>query len=501
MSKAVRGHSLTLLREPGVGRGVPLYRRLYERIRDGVLAGALPPGTRLPAARTLAEEEGVSRNTVEAALGRLRAEGFVVRRVGAGTWVSDEIPLRRLQRAATGLGNGEGARTRWALLSARGRRVAEANPGPNEPPGLIFAASGSGLDEVSLKTWNRIVRRRARERSLELLGPPPPAGLPALRKAVATYLHMDRGVRCTADRVVIVNSTQQAVDLAARLLLDPGDAVWLEDPGYVAARRALVAAGARPVPVPVDDEGIDVGAGRSVAPDARLAYVTPSHQYPLGVPLSLARRLALVAWARRANAWIVEDDYDSELRYVGRPLAPLQGIDDSGRVIYVGTFNKVLFPAVRAAYLVLPDALVEPFERAKALSDGFTSPFVQAVLADFIDEGHFSAHLRGLRGLCQARRDAFLAAASALLPAHATLGPAEAGLHVALHLPGRTDDDRIARRAVRAGLSLPSLSAQSMEAPVRGLLLHYGHVSAEEMDAAVEATARVLEEEGCSHDP
>jgi GntR family transcriptional regulator/MocR family aminotransferase len=304
---------------------------------------------------------------------------------------------------------------------------------------------------------------------------------------------MDRGVRCTADRVVIVNSTQQAIDLAARLLLDPGDAVWLEDPGYVAARRAFVAAGARTVAVPVDSEGIDVAAGTALATDARLAYVTPSHQYPLGMTLSLARRLELIAWAARSEAWILEDDYDSELRYDGQPLASIQGIDEFGRVIYVGTFNKILFPGVRAAYLVLPQVLVEPFTRAKALADGFTSPFVQGVLADFIGEGHFAVHLRRVRELYRERRDAFRRAAVDHLPPDAVLGPAEAGIHVALHLPDGVDDRRLSERALREGLALPALSAQSIERTVRGLLVHYGHVAVPELDSATRRLAGVLE--------
>jgi GntR family transcriptional regulator/MocR family aminotransferase len=499
MVKRPLGHSIPLLRDPRDAPGSALHRQLYQRIRDGVLEGAIPPGTRLPAARTLAREEGISRNTVEAALGRLQAEGFVVRHVGAGTWISDRIPARlvpsRTADASYDTCGSAAAPPAQPLLSGRGRRVAEANPDPGEPPGLLFTPSGPGLEDLPLSTWNRVTRRRTRERTGELLAAPPPGGLPALREAVAAYLHLDRGVRGTAERVVIVNSTQQAIDLAARLLLDPGDAVWLEDPGYVAARRAFIAAGARTVAVPVDGEGIDVAAGAALAADARLAYVTPSHQYPLGVTLSLARRLELLAWAKDAEAWILEDDYDSELRYDGRPLASMQGIDESGRVIYVGTFNKILFPAVRAAYLVLPKGLVEPFIRAKALADGFTSPFVQAVLGDFLGEGHFSAHLRRVRELYRERRDAFVKAAARHLPPHAVLGPAEAGVHVAVHLPEGSDDRRLSERARRDGLALPALSAHSIESAARGLLVHFGHVPAAELDSAMRRLAGVLKRE------
>ena len=513
MAKRPRGHSISLLRETATPSDAPLHRLLYDRIRTGVLRGSIPPGTRLPAARTLAREEGVSRNTVEAALRRLKAEGFVTRRVGAGTWISDQIPARLLggrstrgasvrrairgETAPGGVRRGERPR-RVApasdpnLLSLRGTRFSDAEAEPVEPPDHLFAPSAAGLDDLPLRAWNRIARRQIRGSARRLLVPVPPEGMTPLREAIAAYLHMNRGVRCSPDQVLVVNSTQQGIDLAARLLLDPGDAVWLEDPGYLAARRAFVAAGARGVPVPVDEEGIDVRSGTTRAPDARVAYVTPSHQYPLGVTMSLTRRLELLEWASNAKSWIIEDDYDGELRYDGHPLAAVQGINASGRVIYAGTFNKILFPAVRAAYLVLPQPLVEPFVRAKALTDGFTAPFVQALLADFLGEGHFAAHLRTVRDLYRARRDHFLHAVGPHLPSGARLGPADAGVHVALHLAEGTDDRSISRRALRLGLALPALSHQAVESSARGLLVHYGYVSTTVMDAATSLLGRVL---------
>jgi GntR family transcriptional regulator/MocR family aminotransferase len=289
-----------------------------------------------------------------------------------------------------------------------------------------------------------------------------------------------------------VNSTQQAIDLVARLLLDPGDAVWLEDPGYLSAREAIVGSGARVVPVPVDDEGLDVAAGVARAPDARLAYVTPSHQYPLGVTLSLARRLALLDWAERAGAWILEDDYDSELRYDGRPLASVQSIDTSGRVLYVGTFNKILFPALRVAYLVLPPELLEPFARAKRNTDGFTSPLLQKALAEFIADGHFAVHLRKVRALYGERRDRFLVAAREHLSDRVRLGPAEAGMHAALHLPGGVDDVAVSEGAFRRGLSLPALSAQSLESHACGLLVHYGNAPVANIESGTRRLGEVL---------
>lgn len=504
MAKEARGHSIPLLSEPGERSGQPRYLRLYRRIREGVLAGAIPPGTRLPSARTLAREEGISRNTVEAALSQLQAEGFVVRRVGSGSWISDRIPDRLLRPMRFRQSDGRAARRddrRVAAgqpppgarrLSARGVELTVDLADSGAEEGLLFAPCVPALDALPLDSWKRIAARVARRASGPLLVPPPVAGLPELRAAVAAYLSMSRGVRCTADRVVIVNSTQQALDLVSRLLLDAGDTMWFEDPGYRAARCAFAAAGARLVPVPVDAEGIDVAAGVARAPDARLAYVTPSHQYPLGVTLSLARRLALLEWAERSGGWIVEDDYDSELRYDGRPHASMQGIDDGERVIYAGTFNKILFPTLRIAYLVLPPALVTPFARARQLVDGFPPSLTQRVLAEFIHDGYLSIHLRRVRTLYQQRRALFLSAAERYLAGVAQPGGADAGMHVTLHLPAGTDDTAISAAAQRRGLALPALSTYFLGPAASGLVVHYGHVPDSEIERGTRRLAGIL---------
>lgn len=499
MTKKPGGHSIPLIRGPGQLTERPLYVRLYRRIRDGVLRGAIPPGTRLPSARTLAREEGISRNTVEAAYSQLRAEGFLVRRIGAGTWVHDDLP-KHLLRPSGSRGDGAGSRV-WSSgaeppaltdLSLRGRRLAGLGREAPLSPGMTFAPCVPESEAIPLDGWNRIAARRIRRVRSASLVAPPSAGLPALCEAVATYLHLERGVRCVPEQVVIVNSTQQAMDLIARLLLDPDDAVWVEDPGYIPARRAFAAGGARLVSIPVDDEGIDVDYGVSIAAEARLACVTPSHQYPLGVTLSLARRLALLEWAEAAGSWIVEDDYDSELRYDGRPLAAMQGIDERGRVLYVGTFNKILFPGVRVAYLVLPEHLVGPFSQVKEITDGFTSPLVQGVLAEFIAEGHFAAHLRKVRDLYRERRDSFVALAREHLSGEAQLGPANAGMHLALHLPTHVDDEELSRRASARRLALPALSAHAINRPACGLVIHYGNAPITEMERAVREIERIL---------
>lgn len=495
--KKSRGHSIPLLREPHAAPAQPLYRQLYRRIREGVLNGAIAPGTRLPSARTLAREEGIARNTVEGALRQLKAEGFLVRRVGSGTYVRDDIRadlLKPGQVPSPHLAGGTSPRPRTvgAGLSRRGRQTA-ASPASitGTPPELTFAPCLPGLEAIPLESWNRIAARQVRRGSASRLAPPP-EGLPALREAVAGYLHMDRGLRCAPEQVVILNSTQQAIDLVARLLLDPGDGVWFEDPGYIAARNALLAAGARLIAVPVDDEGLDVSRAASLAPSARLAYVTPSHQYPLGVTLSLGRRLEMLEWAARSGAWVLEDDYDSELRHEGRPLASMQSMDGSGRLLYAGTFNKILFPTLRIAYLVLPPELVEPFTRAKELADGCAPPLQQAALAEFIAEGHFSVHLRKVRELYRERRDRFLSVAGEVLPAGVHLGPADAGMHVALHLPDDADDCRISARARRRGLATPALSSYCVDRRMRGLLVHYGNAPPPEIERGTLKLAELL---------
>ena len=498
--KDSRGQSIRLLAEPDADPGRPLYMRLYLRIREGVLQGAIAPGTRLPSARVLARELGVSRNTVEAALRQLQAEGFVVRRVGSGTRVAEDLPARLLkpgaERASRARGAGESRRRASrppGALSARGRWVEAAGDETVLPPGLTFAPCLPGVEGMPWEVWDRIARRHVRRSARSRLSPAP-AGLRALREAIAGYVHMSRGVRCTPDQVVVVESTQQAIDLVARMLLDPGDAVWMEDPGYVSARRAFVAAGARPVPVPVDEDGVDVARGAAVAPDARLAYVTLSHQYPMGVTLSLARRLELLEWAADAGAWILEDDYDSELRYDGRPLASVQGLDASGRVLYAGTFNKVLFPGLRIAYLIVPEELVAAFVRAKEISSGATPLLLQGVLAEFIGEGHFSVYLRRVRDVLAQRRDRFLELAREVLPDSVRPGPAEAGMHAVLHLPPHVDDRALSERARRQWLAVPALSSYAMQSPVSGLVVHYGNAPLPDIEAGMRTLGRILAE-------
>ncbi len=500
MSKRAGGALLPAFEEGPEAAEGPLYLRVYRRVRGAILDGSLAPGARLPSTRTLSAELGVSRNTVELAFAQLDTEGFLVRRVGAGSFVADVRPARpepRPARPAPAPAVTSAARVPAPELSERGRTLAGAAEGAESVVTQAFAPCLPELDVFPHAAWHRLLARRSRRSGRALLAEVDPAGYRPLREAVAAHLGTSRGVRCDWRQVVVLGSTQQALDLAARLVLDPGDAAWIEEPGYLGARAALRNAGARLVPVPVDDQGIDVAAGEGLEPAARLAYVTPSHQYPLGATLSLARRLALLGWAARAGAWIFEDDYDSELRYTGRPLAAVQGLDPAGRVIYAGTFNKALFPSLRLAYVVVPDALVGAFASACTQTDGCPPALMQAVLADFIADGHFGAHLRRMRSVYAERRMTLMDAVEMEIGPRVRLGPADTGLHVAVWLPAGADDRRASKAAAARGLSLPPLSQYLLRAPSGpGLLLSYATIPSEAIRRGVRTLREVLDDLG-----
>lgn len=480
----------------------PLHRQLYDALRRAILSGRLAAGARLPSSRALAVELGLSRNTVLAALEQLASEGYVEGRTGSGTYVAralpdappDGRPDASIAAAERAIAPAAGA------PSARGRSLAARTSAPQSRGAAgpaPFAVGLPELDAFPFELWARLLARRWRHPPAGLALGGDPAGFPPLRAAIADHLRRVRAVDCTADQVIVVSGIRQAVDLTVRLLLDPGDAVWVEEPGYPGIRAVLSAADLRLVPVPVDAEGLDVAAGARGAARARLACVAPSHQYPLGVVMSLKRRLDLLGWARDAGAWVIEDDYDSEFRYAGRPLAAMQSLDPEGRVIYVGSFSKILFPSLRLGYLVVPPALVGDFVAARATLDGHAPMTAQPVLADFIAEGHFAAHLRRMRRLYAARQQALLDAAKRHLGGLFELAPDQAGMHlIAAPMPDlarRMDDRSAAAKAAAAGLATAALSSFYM-GPARrqGLLLGYAAVSVERMDLAVRRLAAAL---------
>jgi len=459
---------------------------VYGRIRGAILEGRLAPGVRLPSTRTLAGELGLSRTTAEEAYGQLVAEGYVARRVGDGTYVSSTLPARR-----TGAGRPAAART--PPLSRRGRAIGGA-PACLDVPGeaVPFRAGHPDPALFPLDVWQRLAARRMRRGGRALLGYGEAAGLAELRAALADHLATYRGVRCTPGQIVILSSSQQALDLAARLTLDAGDAAWMEDPGYPGARGALELAGAQLVPVPVDGEGMAVYEGRRRAPQAKLVYVTPSHQWPLGSTLALHRRLALIAWARSAGAWIVEDDYDAALRYSGRPVAAVQGLDPDARVVYVGTFTKLIFPSLRLAWVVLPESLVEPFVHARRLMDGHPPGIAQAVAADFLAGGHLAGWIRRLRAACAERREALVEALGSELAGVAIPVGAEAGLHLSVELHG-ADEREVSRRALALGVDAPALGSFRLERRgPGGLVLGFAALSPERIRAGVKVLARAV---------
>jgi GntR family transcriptional regulator/MocR family aminotransferase len=339
------------------------------------------------------------------------------------------------------------------------------------------------------------VQRQARRPGRGTLGYAHATGLPALRAAISRYLGAARGVVCEPEQVFVVAGTQAGLDLVCRLLLDPGDPVWIEEPGYLGARGALAGAGARLVPVPVDDEGIQVPAGIRAAPRARLVYTTPSHQHPLGMTMSLARRLALLEWAAGVGAWIVEDDYDSEYRYGGRPVPAMQGLDGGGRVVYLGSFSKTMLPALRAGWVVVPPALIEPMTVALRHTGHSAPTLVQAALADFVSAGHFATHVRHMRGLYAKRQAALVAAAAKHLNGRMVIEPSNAGMQLVARLAARRDDRGLAARLAAAGVVTSPLSSYYLGRPrLRGLVLGYAGVTEREIGAGVLTLARVLGE-------
>ena len=480
-----------------------LYQQLYHALRSAILAAHLAPGERLPATRTLARELGVSRNTVLLAYDHLLAEGYAVGQAGSGTYVATALPDAVLATAHPPREVVCAPSLATPRLSAYGQHVAEHTPEP--PPGqgahlhpvrYDFRYGLPAVEEFPHDIWRRLLARRARGASLRSLRYGPAAGYEPLREAIADYLRRARAVVCEPEQIIVVNGSQQALDLTARVLLDPGDRVVMEEPQYQGARQVFQAASAQLLTAPVDAEGLDVTALPETAAEARLAYVTPSHQFPTGAIMSLTRRLALLAWAEQTDAYVLEDDYDSEYRYEGHPVEAVQGLDRSGRVIYIGTFSKVLFPALRLGYLVLPEPLVQPFVAAKWLTDRHTSTLEQEMLTDFIREGHFERHLRRARTRNAARRAVLLEALETYLGNRVEVSGANAGMHLLVWLHGVQAGrvDALIERAARVGIGIYSVTPYYLQPPPRaGLLLGYGSMTEDEIRAGIRALATILE--------
>src|SRR5579863_3339023 len=468
----------------------PLHRQIYDALRAMILERRLQPGQQIPSSRALADDLGISRIPVLGAYAQLLAEGYIESRSGAGTFVTNSLSEQFLsERPAVG-----------NLVSERGSEAIShaAKLLPVEGT-QWFRGSGAfsvgqiAYDHFPFRVWSDLVTHHARKVRALSMNYADPMGLEEFREVIAAYLRSARAVNCEPSQIMVVNGSQHALDLSARVLLDPDTPVWIEEPGYEFLRHALTLSGCRLVPVPVDSEGLDVAAGVQLCGNARAAFVTPSHQYPLGATMSVARRLQLLEWAHHSGAWIVEDDYDSEYRYESMPVASMQGLDSgqgldpASRVIYIGTFSKTLFPALRLGYIVIPPALVERFQAVRQANDLCPSHLYQAALADFISAGHFTRHVRRTKQLYAERRSALTQAlrkefGSEIERCEMGILGAEAGMHLVVTLPPGLSDRKISACAGREGLWLWPLSAAYAGTDARqGFILGFGGTKVDEM--------------------
>lgn len=452
-------------------RGLSL--QLYQALRARVLDGRLSSGTRLPASRDLAKVLALSRNSVVRAYDQLYAEGYIESRVGDGTYVSrlpklsTEVSTGLYPRLSTGLSTFVDKSTEDLSSNASSsvwldRLKNHHLPAPRSGPPRAFRVGVPAFDLFPFDVWAKLHAGFWRNPDPARLGYGDPAGEPQLRELISAYLRQSRGISCTAGQIVITSGAQQAITLCAQLLVQPGQAVAVENPGYRAAGHAFAVAGGQVKGVPLDAEGLDC-ARLEQLPDCRVAYVTPAHQYPTGVTMSLARRLQLLAWAERSDGWIIEDDYDGEYRYSGAPLAPLAALDQQGRVLYVGTFGKIAFPALRLGYLVLPQSLVEPFSQARALAVRHSEVGTQSVMAQFMALGHFQRHIRRMRRAALSRRNVLKAGWPTTVAGLGAMPEVAAGLHVMVPVDNFAREQALVALAEAAGVEVNPLSGYWLE--------------------------------------
>ena len=490
MPKATATLPLSLAAPPP---GSGLYRWLYDQLRSAILDGRLHPGSRLPATRDLASTYRLSRATIITAFEQLKSEGYVEGKAGSGTYVSKVLPEQLLQvgrlRAEKRLPH------RPVRLSSYARRLQPFRGSPPRPL-RAFRANQPALDRFPTTLWAQVANRRLRRASSNLLAGGEALGYRPLREAVADYLNTSRGVKCSADQVLIVSGAQEALDRTARVLLNPGEPVWMEEPGYPGASVVFRAIGAKICSVSVDEEGLDFESGLRRWRRARLVYVTPAHQFPLGVTMSLRRRLALLEWARRSGTLIFEDDYDSEYRYSGRPIPAMQGLDRSGVVVFSGSFTAVLFPALRLGYLVVPPDMVDIFAAAESVSTHHPPLLEQAILCDFITEGHFARHIRAMRELYAERLSVLSELAREKLSGLLEISAVEAGLQTVGWLKKGWNAKRAAAAAAKHEVEIVPLSDYAYgRSPNNGVILGFASVEPRELRRGAEELAAVLEDQ------
>lgn len=444
----------------------PMHRQIYGTLRGYILEGRLPARARLPSTRALAEDLAVGRNTVIAAYDQLLSEGFVEARPGCGTWVS---PALGCDPPRHGPAEPTGPPTR---LSRRGRTIVGC-PQPPRYAGVVNLHPGvPDTTSFPFSIWSSLLARNSRRRDEALLGYLSYAGLPGLRKSIADHICLSRGVACAPEQVIVVTGAQAALDLVSRVLMDDGDAVWMEEPGYLGARSAFVAAGGRLAPLKVGHEGWRLDDPE--LPPPRLIYVTPACQWPFGITMRLEDRLRLLDIAERHGAWIVEDDYDGEYRFRGRPVSALRGMDRTDRVVYVGSFGKSLMPALRIGYLIVPEALTDAFDRVLSITGQFAPLILQATVDDFIRQGYFATHLKRMRRLYRERQENFVRLYETHLAEWLTIEPNDCGMQLLARFRAPLDDRRVAAAALREGIDVQGISGNYRATPPRhGLLLGY----------------------------
>ena len=473
------------------GGPIPLQKQVYDCYRTAILRGQLRPGQAVPSSRDLAAELGISRFPVLHAYAQLTAEGYFETRVGSGTFIARSIPERLLSA-------GPPADSTAKPLSgprpvARRMQAYPRYHNPNARGLGAFGVHQPAFDQFPFQVWSALVARHSRNPRTSAIHHINPFGLEAFREEICSYLRTARAVNCDPAQIMIVSGSQQAIDITARVLLDPGSRVWVEEPGYPLARTALVAAGCRLLPIPVDTEGMDVAYAVRHHPRARAAFVTPSHQFPLGSTMSATRRLQLLNWAQRSGSWIVEDDYDSEYRYETGPIASLQGLDANARVIYIGTFSKILLPSLRIGYIVVPPDLADRYAAVRLAMDIFPPYLYQEVLSDFMKMGHFARHIRRMRKLYSERRAVLIETIRAECGSALDVHGAEAGMHFAVTLPGGFRDTEVAVEAARERLWLWPLSPCYLgDRRRQGFVVGFGSVAAREIPRAVRTLQSIL---------
>lgn len=494
MSMGARERFPFLSVDTGVEAGKPLYQQLEDQIRAAIREGRLQPGDRVPSTRHLAADLGLSRNTAKAAFNQLIVEGYLVAGAGSGTRVARDLPEQLLQVPSrknkaqpeiTPILPAKSAEK----MRATGQFIRQDADRVSRP----FRPHTPATDEFPRQLWAGLTTRRARQTSRDLLERVDPRGYKPLRRAVAAYLGSARGVACDEDQVIITAGAQQAIDLIAKILLDPGDVVCMEEPGYTPASQLFELSGATIAPVPVDQDGLVVEQLPNAAGKPKLVYVTPSSQFPLGMTMSLPRRAALIDWAQRTGTVIVEDDYNGEYRYAGRPLPALYGLAPAGRVLYTGSFSKVLFPALRIGFVVVPPDLVDHFAAARWLTDRHSPPLEQAVLTDFIEQGHFARHIRRMRTLYAERQAALVRTAADNLQGIIQVPAADAGMHLIGWMHPGVSETMLLNAASRAGVELIPTSLFRTQTCDRGsVLLGYAPFAEKEIRRATEKLAREI---------